>query len=521
MTEEKVSTEPRGGLRLLQTTGILLAAVLFVIDTFTPIEGAIAVLYVLVMLMVSGTLGQREICNVSAACSFLTIVSFLIAHGFSADLPTALRLGVCLAAINMAGGLLVRNAAQRKELIGANDALFHSEWRFRSIFEQSPFSLWEQDYTELIALLDAVRTQGVTDLAAHARKFPAFYGDLADSIITTRVNKATLDFLGAASDSQVLGPLKPLLPADGSGFFKVIQALFEGKSSFEGRGTILDLDGKIRTILIGLTFPDKASGFRRVVVNIVDITQRELTEELLIAARTEMARASRVAAVGALSASIAHELNQPLAAMLINAQTALRWIRRNPPDLDAASHAAERAVRDGKRASAIVQQTRNMLVKGATGDEPIDLQRLSLEVGELLERELSANQIHLKMEFSGRDSTILANRVDMQQVLVNLITNGMQAMVDTDAVREIDVSIDQPDAESVRLSIRDHGPGISEDDVSKLFNPFFTTKQNGMGMGLAISRSAIEASGGSLTAQNHPAGGAVFKFQLPLYKAGA
>ena len=134
-------------------------------------------------------------------------------------------------------------------------------------------------------------------------------------------------------------------------------------------------------------------------------------------------------------------------------------------------------MRDGKRASAIVQHTRNMLVKGATADEPIDLQRLSLEVGELLERELSANRIHLKVEFSGRDSTIKANRVDMQQVLVNLITNGMQAIVDTEAtVREIDVSIDQPNAESVRLSVRDHGPGISEDDLAKLFNPFFTTK---------------------------------------------
>ncbi len=430
-----MSAESPRSVRLLQVAGMFLAAVLFVIDTFTHVEGAIAVLYVLVMLMLSGTLGQRGICTVSAGCAFLTIVSFLISHGFVADLPTGLRLGVCLAAIIMAGVLLVRNAAQRKELIGANDALFRSEWRFRSIFEQSPFSLWEQDYTELIALLDAVRTWGITDLAAHARKFPGFYGDLAGSIMTTRVNKATLGFLGATSDSQVLGPLKPLLPADGSGFFKVIQALFEGKPSFEGRGTILDLDGKIRTILIGLTFPDEASGFRRVIVNIVDITQREQTEELLIAARAELARASRAAAVGALSASIAHELNQPLAAMLINAQTSLRWIRRNPPDIDAATQAAERAVRDGKRASAIVQHTRNMLVKGATADEPIDLQRLSLEVGELLERELSANQIHLKVEFSGRDSTIKANRVDMQQVLVNLITNGMQAIVDTKASR--------------------------------------------------------------------------------------
>ncbi len=210
MTEEKAASLRRP--RPMQAAGTLLAAVLFVIDTFTPIEGAIAVLYVLVMLMLSGTLGQRGICALSAGCAFMTVASFLIAHGFSSDLPTVLRLAVCLSAIIMAGVLLVRNAAQRKELIGANDALVRSEWRFRSIFEHSPFSLWEQDYSELIALLNAVRTQGVTDLAAHARKFPGFYGDLAGSIMTTRVNKATLDFLGATSDSQVLGPLKPLLP---------------------------------------------------------------------------------------------------------------------------------------------------------------------------------------------------------------------------------------------------------------------------------------------------------------------
>lgn len=516
-----MTAESPRNIRLLQVAGMFLAAVLFVIDTFTPVEGAIAVLYVLVMLMVSGTLGQREIRAVSAGCAFLTIGSFLISHGTYPDLPTTLRLVVSLAAIIMAGILLVRNAAQRRELIGANDALFRSEWRFRSIFEQSPFSLWEQDYTELIALLDAVRTWGITDLAAHARKFPGFYGDLAGSIMTTRVNKATLDFLGATSDSQVLGPLKPLLPADGSGFFRVIQALFEGKNSFEGRGTILDLNGRSRTILIGLTFPDEASGFRRVIVNIVDVTQREQTEELLIAARAELARASRAAAVGALSASIAHELNQPLAAMLINVQTALRWIRHNPPDLDAATQAAERAVRDGKRASAIVQHTRNMLVKGATADEPINLQRLSLEVGELLERELSANQILLKVESSGGDSTVKANRVDMQQVLVNLVTNGMQAMGHTTAAaREINVIIDQPNPESVQVSVRDHGPGISEDKLPKLFDAFFTTKSGGMGMGLAISRNAIEACGGTLTARNHPSGGAVFEFQLPVYAEG-
>ena len=227
ITEKKVSAQPLQRSRLLQAASVLLAAVLFVIDTFTPIESAIAVLYVLVIMMMSGTLGQRGICVVSTGCAFLTIVSFLMSHGFVADLPTALRFGVCLAAIIMAGVLLVRNAAQRKALMEANDALFRSEWRFRSIFEQSPFSLWEQDYSELTALLDAVRTQGVTDLAAHAKNFPAFYGDLAGSIMTTRVNKATLDFLGATADSQVLGPLKPLLPADGSGFFRVIQALFE------------------------------------------------------------------------------------------------------------------------------------------------------------------------------------------------------------------------------------------------------------------------------------------------------
>ncbi|MBR0646631.1 sensor histidine kinase [Roseomonas hellenica] len=493
-----------------------LALLIFAVDTFTDLMSAIAVLYVLVMLIAARPLTRRGLILAGIGCQGLAILSFAISHGLGANVSAVLRLAVALAAILITTMLLLRDQASRARLMEAHAALTRSERRYRLIFENARFSLWEQDYAQVGPALAALRAAGVTDLADHARRHPGFADSLAALIVTIDVNEATLELMGAQRRADVLGPLGRFLPPDRGALVQVLQALLDGRDHFEGRGAILGLDGRVRTVLLGITFPEEGDGLSRVITSLVDITAREETQEALLAARAELARAARVATVGALSASIAHELNQPLGALVMNAQTCLRWLRRDPPDIASASAAAERTVRDGMRASELVRKTRGMLVKGERQDETIDPRQLVEEVLPLLEREIGASGARVATRIAPDVGGIRASRIEMQQVLINLIGNGLQAMAQRPAaLRELTLAIEAADADHVLISVADRGTGIREEDLPKLFDPFFTTKADGMGLGLAICRAAIEAAGGSLSVRNRADGGAVFDCLLP------
>ncbi|MDR6772288.1 ATP-binding protein [Azospirillum sp. BE72] len=506
--------------RRLGILAIPLALAVFVIDTFTDIESAIAVLYVLVLLLAATTLSRRGILRVAAGCGLLAVLSFLLSHWQDMDLSALLRCGVSLSAILITGALLVRDHESRALLVRANGALARSEKRYRSMFEQARVSLWEQDFTAVMAALDALRADGVTDLAAHAQANPGWARQMGALIVTTNVNDATLELLGAADRTEVLGPLERFLPEDDPAMPQALLALWEGRDRFEGRAQLIAADGRVRTVLLGISFPDDGIGFDQVVVGIVDITQRERTQEALLAAQAELARAARAATLGALSASIAHELNQPLGAIVLNAQACLRWLRRDPPDIDTAAKAVDRMIRDGKRAAEIVQRTRGMLVKDARCDETIDLRQLVEEVSLLLERELSAATAVLSTDFAADVPPVRGSRVGLQQVVINLVTNGLHAMAEAGSPRrDLTVTVDSPEdiqgMPQVRVSVRDRGRGIDEGSRARLFDPFFTTRPDGMGMGLSICRSTVESCGGTLSVHNHAEGGAVFEFTIP------
>jgi C4-dicarboxylate-specific signal transduction histidine kinase len=498
---------------------LLLGSAVFVIDTFTDVTGAIAVLYVVVMLLAADTVSRRGIVLLASACACLTVLSFLASHGLNADVSAMLRFGISLAAIAITAALLLRDQASKRSLMEANTALARSEKRHRSIFEQARISLWEQDFSEVRTLLTTLRRQGVQDLAAYAREHPAFPRDCARRIRTVHVNDATAELLRLSSPSEALGPIERFLPADDPALLAVLVAMAEGRSRFEGRAKLVTADGQVLTVLIGISFPDEADEFGRVVVGMVDVTQREHIQQMQLATQAELARASRAATVGALSASIAHELNQPLGAVVMNAQTCLRWLGKDPPDVEAAMRAAERTARDGRRAAEIVQRTRGQLVRDQRSDEMIDLREVVEETVHLLDTELNAHATRVVTQFAMSVPPIRADRVALQQVLINLMTNGIHAMAETQAAaRELTVSVDgpaAPDAPEVRVVIQDRGGGIPDDVHARLFEPFFTTKRGGMGMGLAICRSTIETYGGRLTARNHEQGGAVFEFALP------
>ncbi len=231
----------------------------------------------------------------------------------------------------------------------------------------------------------------------------------------------------------------------------------------------------------------------------------------------ELARVTRVTTLGELTASIAHEVNQPLAAVVANAQACLRWLDRGTPDLDAVRRSVEWVIDDGNRASEVIRRVRALAKKSDIEMVPLDVNDVVREVIALVKREVFSHQVSLQMELAPALPTILGDRVQLQQVFINLVMNGIEAMQSVmDRPRELVIRSGQDEAHRVFLSVTDCGIGISAENADRLFNAFFTTKSGGMGMGLSICRSIIEAHGGRLWATANIPHGATFQFTLPV-----
>jgi C4-dicarboxylate-specific signal transduction histidine kinase len=255
-----------------------------------------------------------------------------------------------------------------------------------------------------------------------------------------------------------------------------------------------------------------------------DITDRKRAEEKLRAseqrlldAQLELAHVMRVTTLGELTASISHEVNQPLAGVIANAEACLRWLNRGTPDLDAARRSVEWIIQDGNRASEVVRRVRALAHKSDIEMVPLDVNDLVTETVGLMQRELFSHQVSLRMELGPALPTILADRVQLQQVIINLVMNGIEAMRSvTDRPRELLIRSGQEDRQFVLVSVTDCGAGISAENAGRLFRPFFTTKSGGMGMGLSICRSIVEDHGGRLWATANVPFGATFQFTVPV-----
>jgi C4-dicarboxylate-specific signal transduction histidine kinase len=255
--------------------------------------------------------------------------------------------------------------------------------------------------------------------------------------------------------------------------------------------------------------------------SVQDITERKRAEEALHQAQAALAHVTRVATLGELSASIAHEVNQPLAGVVTNGQACLRWLAREVPDLQEARAAVERIIRDGHRASEVIRRIRAFATKTDPHEVPLDLNDVIREVARLVHREVLGHRVSLRTDLAAVLPQVLGDRVQLQQVLINLVINGIEAMTSvTDRPRELWIRSHQPAADQVCVAVQDSGIGIDPADLDRLFHAFFTTKTGGMGMGLSISRSIIEAHGGRLWATAHVPHGAVFQFTLPMGRQG-
>src|SRR5229473_343046 len=247
-----------------------------------------------------------------------------------------------------------------------------------------------------------------------------------------------------------------------------------------------------------------------------DVTERRLAEEALANARSELARVARVTSLGALTASIAHEVNQPLSGIITNASTCLRMLGADPPNVDGARETARRTIRDGNRASEVIARLRALFSNKRTVAESVDLNEATQEVIALLRSELRSNRVVLRTELANDLPPVTADRVQLQQVIVNLLLNASDAMSGVeDRPRQLFVRTEREGENHVRLTVQDSGVGLDPQSLDKLFDAFYTTKAGGMGIGLSVSRSIIEGHDGHLWAVPNDGPGATFAFSIP------
>jgi C4-dicarboxylate-specific signal transduction histidine kinase len=253
-----------------------------------------------------------------------------------------------------------------------------------------------------------------------------------------------------------------------------------------------------------------------------DVTQRRISEEALSKARSELAHVARVLSLGVLTASIAHEVNQPLAGIVTNAGTCLRMLAADPPNVDGARETARRTIRDGNRASEVISRLRALFGKTDASAESVDLNEAAREVIALSLSELQRSRIVVRSELPDDLPHVIGDRVQLQQVILNLLRNASEAMSGVDdRPRELLIRTERDEGDGVRLSVRDVGVGLDPKSADNLFRAFYTTKSGGMGIGLSVSRSIIEKHRGRLWAAPNDGPGATFAFSIPPASEGA
>ena len=399
----------------------------------------------------------------------------------------------------------------------AERALRQSEHRYRDMFQSMAVSLWELDFRAIGARLEDLRQSGVTDLLEYSDRTPGF---LPDALALTRVsgvNQKTVRLFGGESRDDFIGPVARFWPENSRRIFlEALNNNFRGLGSYEAETRLLTLDGVEMDVIFNAATPVDSAETGRVLVGIVDITEGVAARRALGRMQGELAHAARVSMLGELTASIAHEVNQPLSAIMTNGEAGLRWLTRPRPDVEEAVANTTRIVADARRASDIIARIRSMATRSEPDQRALPLNALVEEAAQFLAHEVQGQSAALELELAGENPSVLADRTQIQQVVVNLIVNALQAMTETaSSRREVSVVTSVAPDGMVMLSVRDTGPGIPAGNLANLFDSFFTTKATGLGMGLSICRSIVEAHGGEIHAKNLQDGGAEVGFTLP------
>lgn len=607
---------------------IALGAAVFVVDTFTTIGSAVAVLYVLALILVADVASRRALVVAAAISIGLTILAFVVVHHADLRIEPLLRLFFSLAAIIATALVLLNRHDERQtveeqadlldvtsdaivladrsgrvvywnkgaeELYGwsfdeawgedhhallttrfpepraaivaavdrlgawegelsqrsrdgrtvhvfsrwrrrdrddgrggsvlesstdvtarklATDALALSEQRYRTIFETLAVAIWEHDLRPLKEAIDAIGARGSDELALYLGHHPEVCRALRRMVRVTDVNGTALKLMGVENKASFFASLDEFLVDPEDDFVRFVVAMQEGARTYQSETSVRTRSGEIRRVIAAFNFPPDGS-LDRVQASILDVTERRRVEAALEQTRGQLDHALRAATIGEVSATIAHEINQPLAAISAYAAAAQRWMSRDPPDLGEVRAALDEAAAAAHRASQVVRRVRSFVTKIEPEFTAVAVVQIIEEALSLLRNDIANQGVVVVQALGGGDTVVRGDRLLLQQVLLNLMTNAMQAMQAAgSAVRQLSVR-SFPRGEGIAVEIGDTGPGFTPEAAQKAFEPFFTTKAAGMGLGLAMCRTIVLAHGGEIAIAEASGRGGCVSLWLP------
>jgi predicted ATPase/signal transduction histidine kinase len=362
---------------------------------------------------------------------------------------------------------------------------------------------------------DLQRSEALLREAQHLSSTGSFYW---------RVALDTLEFSEQTFRTYELDPNAPLtLDAIATRIHPEDLSLFDEMVDI-ARGPATDLDyiyraqmpdGTVKHLHLVAHGARDENGQLEYIGAIQDVTQRHVAEEALSKVRSELAHVARVTTLGALTASIAHEVSQPLSGIVTNSSTCLRMLGADPPNVEGAKETVRRTIRDGHRAAEVITRLRALFGNKESTSELVDLNETTREVITLSWNELQSGRVMLRTELAADLPRVIGDRVQLQQVILNLLLNAADAMREVDHARELVIKTEPHGCAEIKLSVKDSGVGFDPESVNQLFDPFYSTKSHGMGMGLSVSRSIIESHQGRLWAVRNEGPGATFSFSIP------
>lgn len=402
------------------------------------------------------------------------------------------------------------------ERANAFNELEQSEQRFRDLFQHLPLPVLQIRSARLLEVLQVLRDQGVDDLNAYLAESPEFLWTAMENTVVERANDAALKLLGVKNDEDLNGSITPLFSNHPEIYARLLHNRYQGFETYEEEISLTTFDGRVREGTLTVAFPPAMAKIGVTISAFIDTTEKKQAERRLRHIEAEYAHAARISMLGELTASIAHEVNQPLAAIATYGEAGLRWLDRPEPELSQVRDIITRIVADAQRAAGVIARVRNMASHRKQDEEHLSLDELVADAVRFLSHEFLLHNVKVTHIPCIGPTSVNADRIQLQQVIVNLAINAVQAISTSNSKRREVLIRTAVDGDQVRCSVEDSGPGITEEAVDHLFQSFYTTKDGGMGMGLPISRSIIEAHGGSMVFDNSAScGGARFYFVLP------
>jgi PAS domain S-box-containing protein len=403
------------------------------------------------------------------------------------------------------------------ERVNAFNELEHSEQRFRDLFQHLPLPVFQIRSARLLGVLQDLKDEGIPDLDAHLAEHPDFLWHAMENTVVEQANDAALKLLGATHHDQLKGgSITPFFGNHPEIYARLLQNRYQSLENYDEEISLTTLDGRVREGTLTVTFPPAMAKLGVTISAFIDTTEKKQAERRLRHIEAEYAHAARISMLGELTASIAHEVNQPLAAITTYGEAGLRWLNRPNPELSEVRDIVTRIVADAQRAASVIARVRNMASHRMQDEEIVSLDELVAEAVLFLRHEFQAHKVNVVHLPSSGSARVTVDRIQLQQVIVNMAVNAIQAISATPCERREVVLRTMDEGAQVCCSVEDSGPGIPVEGTGRIFESFFTTKNGGMGMGLPISRSIIEAHGGKMSADNGSRlGGARFSFVLP------